>query len=98
MLHMRVGPQSAGGGGGTRLRKIGRGVPSACSKPDPVAIRLMAKKTPCSNFEINTEFNLLVNHVYDVYFYQYTSCFMVFLNSLICLCNFKAMCFEAREK
>ena len=24
-----------------------RGVPPACSKPDPVPIRLAAKKTPC---------------------------------------------------
>ena len=45
-----------GGGGGTRLRN-GRGVPPACSKPDPVPIRLAAKKTPCRNLEINTEFN-----------------------------------------
>ena len=36
---------------------MGRGVPPACSKPDPVAIRLAAKKTPCPNLEINTEFN-----------------------------------------
>ena len=33
-----------------------RDVPPACSKGVPVAIRLMAKKTPCPNFEINTEF------------------------------------------
>ena len=38
----------------------GGGVPPACSKPDSVAIRLMAKKPPCPNFEINTEFNWLV--------------------------------------
>ena len=45
------------GGGGVLALEMGRGVPPACSKPDPVAIRLTAKKTPCPNFEINTEFN-----------------------------------------
>ena len=35
------------------------GLPPACLKPDPVAIRLTAKKTICLNFEINTKFNLL---------------------------------------
>ena len=48
------------GGGGFLALEMGRGVPPACSKPDPVAIRLMAQKTPCSNFEINTEFDLFV--------------------------------------
>ena len=43
-----------------KLLVAGRGVPPTCSKPDPVAIRLMAKKTLCPNFEINTEFNRLV--------------------------------------
>ena len=38
--------------------QMGRaGVPPALCKPDPVAICLMAQKTPCSNFEICTEFN-----------------------------------------
>ena len=46
-----------GGGGLVFALEMGMGVPTACSKPDPVAIRLMAKKTPCPNFEINTEFN-----------------------------------------
>ena len=41
----------------------GRGVPLACSKPDPVAIRLMANKTPCPNFEIKTEFYWLAYSV-----------------------------------
>ena len=39
------------------LLETGGGVPPSCSKPDPVAISLTAKKTPCPNFEINTEFN-----------------------------------------
>ena len=38
--------------------EMGRGVPPACSKLDPVPIRLAAKKTSCPNLEINTEFNL----------------------------------------
>ena len=33
------------GGGGVLALEMGRGVPPACSKPDPVAIRFMAKKT-----------------------------------------------------
>ena len=37
---------------------MGEGVPPACSKPDPVVIRLTTKKTPCTNFEIRIEFNL----------------------------------------
>ena len=56
---------SVPGGGGGVVRgvrgvlafEMGRGVPPACLKPDPVAICLTAKKTPCPNFEINTEFN-----------------------------------------
>ena len=41
--------------GGVLALEMGRDtLHSACSKPDPVAIRLMAKKTPCPNFEINT--------------------------------------------
>ena len=31
---------------------LGRGVPLTWSKPDPVAIRLMAQKTPCPNFQV----------------------------------------------
>ena len=38
-----------GGGGGLAL-EMDRGVPPAWSKPDPVPIRLAAKKTPCPNF------------------------------------------------
>ena len=45
------------GGGGVLAFEMGVGVPPACSKPASVAIRLMAKKTPCPNFEINTQFN-----------------------------------------
>ena len=60
---------------------MGRGVALACSKPDPVAIRLTAKKTPWPNFEVNTEFNWLVYGVITTG--QYTSCFMIFLSSLI---------------
>ena len=52
--------QVPGGGGATRLSSRDRGVPPALSKSDPVAITLMAQKTPYSSFEINTEFNLLV--------------------------------------
>ena len=37
--------------------EMGRGVPPACLKPDPVPIRIAAKKTPCPNLEITTEFN-----------------------------------------
>ena len=33
-------------GGGGLVLEIGRRVPPACSKPDPVAIRPTAKKTP----------------------------------------------------
>ena len=36
---------------------MGRGVPPSRSKSDPVPIRFAAKKTPCPNLEINTEFN-----------------------------------------
>ena len=35
-----------GGGGGGIALKMGRGVPPACSKPDPVPIRLVAKRHP----------------------------------------------------
>ena len=45
------------GGGGALALEMGRGVSPACSKPDPVPIRLAARKTPCPNLEINTEFN-----------------------------------------
>ena len=46
-----------GGGEGALSLEMGRGVPPACSKPDPVPIRRAAKKTPCPNLETNTEFN-----------------------------------------
>ena len=46
-------PRGAGGGG----LEMGGGVLPALSKPDPVAIYLMAQKTPCTYFEVNTEFN-----------------------------------------
>ena len=46
-----------GGGGVVLALEMCRGVPPACSKPDPVPIRLAAKKTPCPNLEINDEFN-----------------------------------------
>ena len=37
---------------------MGRGLPPAWSKPDPVTIRLPAKKkTSCLNLKINTEFS-----------------------------------------
>ena len=42
---------------GVLALEMGRGVPPALSKPDPVTICLMAQKTPCPNFEIHTEFN-----------------------------------------
>ena len=47
------------GGGGVLALEMGRGVPQppAYSKPDPVPIRFAAKKTPCPNLEMNTEFN-----------------------------------------
>ena len=45
-----------GGGGGVLALEMGRGVPPALSKPDPVAICLMAQKTPCPNFGINIFF------------------------------------------
>ena len=44
-------------GRGVLALEMGRGVPPECSKHDPVAIRLTAKKAPCPNFEINTKFN-----------------------------------------
>ena len=40
-----------GGGGGVLAFEMGRGVPPACLKPDPVPIRLAAKKTPCPNLK-----------------------------------------------
>ena len=52
-----VGWSRGGGEGGVLALEMGRGVPPACSKPDPDAFRLTAKKTPCPNFEINTKFN-----------------------------------------
>ena len=59
MLARKISHDGAGYGRaqGLLALEMGRGVPSACSKPDPVAIRLMAKETPCPNFEINTEFH-----------------------------------------
>ena len=45
-------------GGGVLALEMGRRVPPACSKPDPVPIRFAAEKTPCPNLEINTKFNL----------------------------------------
>ena len=50
---------TTGGGGGVMVLalEMGRVVPPAWSKLDPVAIRLIAQKTPCPNFEFNTEFN-----------------------------------------
>ena len=39
------------------IRGGGLALETACSKPDPVPIGLAAKKTPCPNLEINTEFN-----------------------------------------
>ena len=67
-----------GGGGGVGWEgwlalEMGRG--------DPVAIRLMAKKTPCPNFEIYTEFNWLVYGAITTNIY--TSCFMVLLSFLV---------------
>ena len=49
---MTPGPGVGGGGGGGRVLafEMGRGVHPAWSKPDPVAIRLMAQNTPCPNF------------------------------------------------
>ena len=35
------------GGGGLVALQMGRGVPPACSEPDPVPTRLAAKKTLC---------------------------------------------------
>ena len=48
-----------GGGGGVLALEMGRGVPPAWSKPNPVPIRLAVKETPCPNLEITTEFNRL---------------------------------------
>ena len=57
LLLLLVAPRARGGGGELAL-EMGEGVTPARSKPDPVAIRLMmAQKTPCPNFEINTEFD-----------------------------------------
>ena len=50
-------PPEGGGGGRLPALEMGRSVPPACSKPDPVPIRLVAKKFPYPNLEINTEFN-----------------------------------------
>ena len=58
---------------------MGRGVPPALSKPDPVAIYLMAQKTPCPNFEINTKLNCLV---YGVITTNLLRVLMVFSSSL----------------
>ena len=79
--HVRASGGGGGGGGLVFALEMGMGVPTASSKPDPVAIRLMAKKTPCPNFEINTGFNWLI--LLRCNFYLYTSCFMVFFSSLI---------------
>ena len=40
-----------GGGGGVFALEMGRGVPPAWAKSDPVPIRRAAKKTPCPNLE-----------------------------------------------
>ena len=66
--------------------EMGRGVPPALSKPDPIAIFLMDQNrhTPCPNFEIYTEFKLPVIGLWCQY-YQFTSCFNSFLSSLIFL-------------
>ena len=58
LLHGSCDPGGGGGGEeGVLALEMGRGVPPACSKPDPVPNRLAAKKTPCPNLKINTEFN-----------------------------------------
>ena len=64
---------------------MGRGVPPAWTKPDPVAIRIIAQKTPCPNFEFNTEFNRLV---YGVITNSLLYVLMVFLNSIIFVYEF----------
>ena len=46
-----------GGGGEVLALEMGRGVPPACSKPDPVPIRLAVRETPCPILETNTELN-----------------------------------------
>ena len=73
---------------------MGRGVPPAWTKPDPVAIRLIAQKTPCPNFEFNTEFNRLVNGVITN---SLLYVLMVFLNSINLFMNFVAICWETRK-
>ena len=63
MQYMRCDDRNLGhtdksrGGKGVLVLEMGRGVPPACSKPDPVPIRLAVKKTPCPNLKNNTEFN-----------------------------------------
>ena len=59
---------------------MGRDVPPAWSKPIPVAIRLIAQKTPCPNFEFNSKFNWLV---YGVITTNLPHVLMVFLSSII---------------
>ena len=68
------------GGGGVLALEMGRGVPPVWSKPDPVAIHLIAQKTPCPNFEFNTEFNWVV---YGVITNILLHVLMVFLSSII---------------
>ena len=45
--------------GGVLALEMGKGVLPALPQPDPVAIYLMAQKTPCPSFEINTELTYL---------------------------------------
>ena len=66
--------------GGLLALEMGRGVPLALSKPDPVVIYRMAQKKPCPNFEINTEFN---RSVYGVCTTNLLRLLMVFSSSLI---------------
>ena len=55
MTRVNLGGGGGGtGGGGGRVSlalEMGKGVPPACSKPDPVPTRFAAKKTPCPNLE-----------------------------------------------
>ena len=73
---------------------MGRGVPLTCSKPDPVPIRIMATKTPCPNFEINTEFNWLFYCVISTNILNILLSFKLFI---ICLCSFAAICSEVKK-
>ena len=60
--------------------EMGMGVPPELTKPDRVTICLMAQKTPCPNFRINTEFNWLV---YGVITTNLLHVLTVFSSSLI---------------